>query len=357
MDIENPASTPDAEPQSDTAAAWDELVSAAPDAPDETGTAAPIESESTRARDELGRFTKAEQDAAAAAAKAIETVPAAAVPPAEQQAPIEQQAPNAAAVVAPPPGWSIAAKAEFDRLPPAVREAVAKREQEVNQGFAKLQEYKGLDPYVDMAKRSGTTITQALEGYTRAEQVLSTDFVSGVRDLCRYYNFSPAQLVEALGGQVQQGYQQPAAQDPYAPVVQKLSALEQKWAQYEQQQAMQEEQAVSSQLHEFASDPANRFFENVRADMGRLITAGMASDLKDAYDKACWAHPEIRELRIKEAQQPALQQRAQAVNKAISASKSIPNGVPTPGAKPPARQFNTTRSAIEAAWDDLAGQM
>lgn len=63
----------------------------------------------------------------------------------------------------PPPGWSVKSKAEWDSLPPHIRADVIKREQEVNNGFAKLGEYKAIDRYMDMAKRSGTTLDVALK--------------------------------------------------------------------------------------------------------------------------------------------------------------------------------------------------
>ena len=358
MPIENPASTPDEsnDLRSAIEAAWDEASQepAAQEAAAIDNAQVPeLDDKPERVRDEQGRFTKAEQDAADA--KALDAKPAVEAKPAEPQAPTQPEAEEqkTATATAPPPGWSIAAKAEFDKLPPAVREAVAKRETEINQGFAKLTEYKGLDPYVEMAKRSGTTITQALEGYTRAEQVLATDFVNGVRDLCRYYNFNPAQLAQELG-LATPGNQPPAQNDPISPVFQKVSALEQRLAQYEQQREMEEQQAVNGTLQQFASDPANRYFENVKMDMGRFIQAGMATDLKDAYDKACWANPEIRALQIREAQQPAIQQRAQAVSQARQASKSIPTGAPIPGVQQGNAAPKSIRGALDEAWNSLA---
>ena len=49
---------------------------------------------------------------------------------------------------------------------------MAKRESEINQGFAKLAEYKPLERFSQMAKQGGTTLEQALESYTGIENML-----------------------------------------------------------------------------------------------------------------------------------------------------------------------------------------
>ena len=46
------------------------------------------------------------------------------------------------------------------QTPPAVKEAIAKRGIEVNQGFQKLADYKGLDQFVDMARQNGKDLVK-----------------------------------------------------------------------------------------------------------------------------------------------------------------------------------------------------
>jgi hypothetical protein len=55
----------------------------------------------------------------------------------------------------PPASWSISAKSAWDRLPADVRQAVAKRETEVDKGLAELRDYKDLKPFRDIAQSQG----------------------------------------------------------------------------------------------------------------------------------------------------------------------------------------------------------
>jgi hypothetical protein len=132
-----------------------QLVAAMRDAENEsTSTALEVENDApSRTRDEQGRFSKDEQgeQAVVAAETPVQSPAPTTDEPAGQEtteAPVQPQA------VRPPPGWSPASKAAFDALPEAVKADVAKREEEVNKGFAKLGDYKGLEP--TPRKRSGT---------------------------------------------------------------------------------------------------------------------------------------------------------------------------------------------------------
>ncbi len=122
----------------------------------------------------------------------------------------------------PPPGWSRASKVAFDALPDAVKEAVAKREREVDQGFAKLKKYKGLDKYVEMAERSGTTLDKALEQYTGLEDLLRRDVFAGVGQILRNMGLNPHAVLQAyyqrVGGGAQEAPQAAPQATQTAPV-------------------------------------------------------------------------------------------------------------------------------------------
>lgn len=253
----------------------------------------------------------------------------------------------------PPPGWSPTAKVAFDKLPPEVQQAVAKREEEVNNGFAKLQEYKPIDRYMEMAKQSGTTLDKALENYVNIEQELSRDMVSGIARICQNKGIHPVALANEIlarnGVAPSEGQagttpaHQTAPSVDLSPVMQKISALE---SYFQQQQ----EAGVQTEIQRFASDPKHTFFENVKADMGRLISLGEADDLEDAYDKACWANKEIRALLIKQQSPPAQSvNAAEAVQKAKAAAKAT-GGAPSAGFKPNAgTEGGSIRDNIRAA--------
>lgn len=309
-----------------------------------------------RARDDQGRFAKGSEPKPDEVKPDVAAKPDAAAADVKPDESAEKK--DAALAIRPPGGWSPTAKAAFNELPDAVKEAVAKREQEVNNGFAKLAEYKPIDRYVEMAKQSGTTLDRALESYVGIENALRTDFLGGIAHLCQRYGANPVALANAIlarsGVSPSQGGEAGATQQAHqtAPNVD-LSPLQQKISALESRLQQQDQQVVQSEIARFASDTKNVFFENVKADMGRLIETGVASDLQDAYDKACWNNAEIRALLIKQ-QMPAASgvKAVDAVQQAKAAAKAV-GGAPSAGFKPDATASNlsirdTIRAAVEA---------
>ena len=299
-----------------------------------------------RLRDKSGKF--------ATEKNAVKPEPKPDVPPVQAEGGAPKPEDDGKAL-RPPPGWSPTAKVAFDKLPPEVKQAVANREEEINKGFAKFQEYKPIDRFMEMAKQSGTTLDKALENYTSIENDLRRDFISGVGRICQNQGVHPVALAQAILARhgvsptqtgepgATQEVRQPAPSVDLSPVMQKITALE---SFIEQQQS----QGVQTELQRFASDPKHAFFENVRVVMGRLMNSGQAEDLEDAYDQACWANKEIRELLIKQQAAPAPSaQAADAVQRAKAAAKAT-GGAPAAGFKSnPGTEGGSIRDTVIAA--------
>lgn len=81
------------------------------------------------------------------------------------------------------------------------------------------------------------------------------------------------------------------------------SAEQQRIRQMQQEEARKVQQSVET----FASDPKNKYFDEVADDLIKLLRAG--EDLPSAYEKAVWANPVTRAKEIA-AQQDAQRQRA-----------------------------------------------
>ena len=304
-----------------------------------------------RLRDGKGKFAT-EKNAVKPEAKAADAKLAGAD---ETSAPKPEGVADAAdkPMLRPPPGWSPAAKVAFDKLPPEVQQAVAEREVQVNKGFEKLAVYKPIDRFMEMAQKSGTTLDKALENYVGIENRLRQDFHGGIVELCQRQGVNPIELAKAIfsrnaaapsdgqAGATTQVHQQAPSVDPV--IANKIAALE----NFIQQQ---QSSTVQTEIQRFASDPKHTFFENVKAQMGQLISTGQAADLEDAYDKACWANKEIRALLIKQ-QTPAAPSAnaADAVSRAKAAAKAT-GGAPSAGVKPnPGTAGADIRNTIIAA--------
>jgi len=315
------------------------------------------EQQAQAARDDKGRFSKKDEPKAPEAAKAPElAAPAAA-------APVDPAADQSAAH-RPPPGWSPASKAAFSSLPPEVQADVAKREAEVNQGFAKLAEYKGLEPLAELAKQNGTNIVKAVGEYRDFEVKLQNDFIGGVGFICQRFGVQPVALANAIlartGGAAHQSAapgagptaNQTASGLDLTPIMSKLSQLEGFVQSQQQREAQQRQSEISGQIEAFRSDPSNLYFENVRPQMARIMEAGLAGTLKEAYDAACWQTPEIRQLLINQqasgtSGQAIAARQAAAATQARQASKSV-TGSPSAGVSTSKTPAQSLRAELEA---------
>lgn len=278
-----------------------------------------------------GKFVKGSEsrDAPRGAAKGVATgaMPAKPVPGnLGQRGDAAPGAPGATAVepsagVRPPPGFSVATKQAWEALPEHVKADIAKREGEIEVG---LQRYGGLKNFAEEAERNGTNIQNAIKDYSEVENELRKDPVNGVEYLFKRMGLNPLGVLKAWlsryvpqqGGQAPQ-QQRPQPQiDPNAIANHAIHAVRSEFQQRE----------IHSDIAKFQADPANRFFPNVRQDMALLVQAGKAADLRQAYDAACWLHPEIRAILLEEAkggqggQRTAV--RAQNAAKAVTGAPS-----------------------------------
>ncbi|MDR9813187.1 hypothetical protein [Rhizobium hidalgonense] len=252
-------------------------------------------------------------------AKGQEQAAAQQVPQAENRGQgVEQPAAGGSRV---PPGWSAEAKAQFTRLPGEVQAAIAKREQEVDNGFRVLQDYRGLEEFTPLIRQAGMTHADVMRRAIDWEKALIRDPINTVLHVAKVAGVNLHALVngqtgETLQREAQQIQPQPRSINVEATVEHVLRKRD-----------------TETQVDAFLSDPANAHAEDVLDDMVALINAGRASSLQDAYDAACWMRPDIRRQLISQTAQPVHQhqaQRAAAADQARRASRSI-SGSSAPG--------------------------
>ncbi|TAY98570.1 hypothetical protein [Rhizobium leguminosarum] len=306
-----------------------------------------------RQRDEHGRFAPKEADKATPAAAAV---PKPDVPAAANAATAAPQSPAVAPEQQPtatthrvPPGWAPEAKAQFGALPPEVQAAISKREQEVDNGFRVLQDYKGLEEFTPIVRQAGTTHADVMRKAIDWEQSLIRDPINTVIHVARMAGVNLQALVAGQQDQILQRRPQQAQQQPTPQPVNVEATVEQ----------VLRKRDTETQVNAFISDPANVHAEAVLDDMVALISAGRASSLKDAYDAACWMRPDIRQQLISQAApantvQDQTSQKAAAADQARRASRSISgSSAPGPtqgaGAGQPTSIRDSLRSALHAA--------
>lgn len=225
----------------------------------------------------------------------------------------------------------------------------SRREQEVDNGFRVLQDYKGLEEFTPIVRQAGTTHADVMRKAIDWEQSLIRDPVNTVIHVAKMAGVNLHALVAGQQDQILQRRPQQAQQQPTPQPVNVEATVEQ----------VLRKRDTETQVNAFISDPANVHAEAVLDDMVALISAGRASSLKDAYDAACWMRPDIRQQLISQAApattvQDQTSQRAAAADQARRASRSISgSSAPGPtqgaGAGQPTSIRDSLRSALHAA--------
>lgn len=324
------------------------------------GTAEPV-------RDEKGRFAPKE-------ASADPTAPAPGTPPAPIAATTAQPQP----ALAPPGGWNAEAKAAFATLPPSVQQAVAQREQEVNQGFQVLQQYKGLERHTERLRSANVTFADTMDRFLAVEDSLKQNAPATLMMLMDMVGIDAQKFATAiLGGykerpqldlaRGQAGWQPPrpgqAPQPAAAPQALTREQLRSELAQIEQ------EKTVTGQVEAFFADPGNVFLHGDGADpstpanrraalVSQLMVEeiGKGADLPTAYARAValWqgTPAQAPANQTAQPQAPSPQAKHEAAIKARQASRSIAG--PTPAGASPApggkAQDTSTRALLEKAF-------
>lgn len=255
-----------------------------------------------RARDEAGRF--------AAKEKAPEPTP-----PAEEAKPIKA-----------PSSWKPAAQEAY--LKAERGEALTPEEVRILTNEANRREsdfHRGVEEFKTHAQKA-RAYEAVIAPYQQTFQSLGVDAPTAIGHLLkadhtlRYSD--PAtkaqyfqQLAQQYGVNLEQ-IQNPPQYDPQTQyLMQQLNELRQTQAQWHNSIQQQEQTRANQELEQF-SQAGNAHFEAVRGDMADLLETGKATSLQDAYEKAVWMNPDIRQSLIE-------QQRSEAQKKAMAEAQNL----------------------------------
>lgn len=228
--------------------------------------------------------------------------------------------------------------------------------------------HKGIEQVRDLA-RFGHQMGQALNPYMATIQSLGVSPDVAVQKLLtadhslRYGN--PQQKTQMLmqiakdyGIDLQQVQEYQSAQPYVDPQVAALQGQIQQMQAAMQQRQQQEEAERQRQLYStfdaFRADPANKYANDVLDDMAGLLQAGVAKDLKDAYERAVYANPVVRAKVLAEQQAKADEERKQkAAQQAKVAKLAASVNLPRKGALPAARAVGSMEDTIRAKAQEL----
>lgn len=314
-----PAAT-DAKPSLDDtlSATYDRIMArdgAAGDNPADTPATAPAEAgpgkpaaSDERPRGPDGKFVAKDAVASDPPPEKVETptvadAKAAAPADADHKSATEEPAPDKVPI---PKTWqNEARRALFIKSPPEVQRALADREAEMENGVAKLQQrYAGIEQLVAPIRQQlaveGRSPEQYIGALMAADNMLRTNPHHAIGQIARMYGID-------IGAAAQRG--QPA-QDHGNPLAAEIMSLRQQIDELKAQPTKMAISEATQQIEDFGADPSNAYFPQVRSLMASIISNGSATTLKDAYEIAVHAHPEVR--RLIDATKAAQAQAAQA---------------------------------------------
>lgn len=310
-------------------------------------SAAESEARAERARDAAGRFARAEE----AAQPKLDGAP-----PAPETA--QPQRP------ARPSSWKKDFQAKWDALvdnDPDMANYLLEREQQYAKGVSTYKSeadrarefHQLLEPHAPRFQQYGVEPTQYLGRLLEIDHVLAAG--SPQQKLALLQSIASAVGVAEYLGQPQGDGQRGGYVPP--ELMNTLTALQNKVETWEQRQAREENARINREIDEFAENAP--YLDDVKDDMAQLLEAGLAVDLKEAYEKAVRLRDDIFEryqAEQRQTQEAARQQAArQAAQRARSAAVSPRSSTPTGSATAVSQQGDDIRSALSAAFDAHAG--
>jgi hypothetical protein len=246
--------------------------------------------------------------------------------------------------VSPPVDWP---EEEFSKLPQAAQQRIHNREVQVSQLLQQTAEQrrmadtfmKVVEPFKPLMAAEGVRDPiQAVQGLMNTTALLATgqpqQKAHKIAELVRHYNIDIEELDKALAGETQKPQMSPFEQQ----LAQRMAGMEQHFQMQEQQRQQAMQGRAAQNIEQFASDPKNEYFPEVRTIMADFLDIatrnGQIMSLEEAYNRACAVHPEISQrIAQKRAQQhgPNATQKRKAASSVKGSAGTSPEPESTEG--------------------------
>jgi hypothetical protein len=293
-----------------------------------------------------------------------------------------------------PEHWSAEDKAVFAKIPAEGQAFLLRRHGEMEAEFTRraqasagaVQFTQSLAPvFTDRRiqsslQQSGLNPTQAVQEWAgfhvRAISPNLQDRFNLLVDLTERMQLDPARIFVALNkSPLPEGLSEAELKDPAVKFFAdrlgqttgelnalkgEISQIQQERAQLQQARIQAGEQHARANIDQFADEngpdgkPLRPYFNAVLPILLDLFKANPQRSMAEAYDAACWAHPEVRKQL-----QAAEQQRQQArhdVEKAKVAQRGNTRGLTSPAVKPPSvngPSRGSIRDTIEQSAEEI----
>lgn len=285
-------------------------------------------------RDDSGRFTRrAPQDNAgdiAQRAPAEAQEPAGAKTQIASSSPADgagaaQPLPQGAPAEIAPQGWTPAAKAAWPKLAPEIRSEITRRETEMHRALSRQDEERQYgrsfaeiaQANQDVIARSGVAPQRIFQDFLGIMKTLAGNDPAQKAALLRDVAIRNGLDLRTLVGMPSPGQNpnSPQPANPDGPSMQRDPLLLQIANEFAEQKARAAREAQEKEQREqqdaldaiiaFRAQPDAPYFDAVKDQMVALLQAGAAATLKEAYEQATWARPDIRAQLLEREQKAA----------------------------------------------------
>jgi hypothetical protein len=290
-----------------------------------------------------------------------------------------------------PEHWSAEDKAVFAKLPQEGQAFLLRRHGEMEAEFTRksqasagaVQFTQSLAPVFNdrrvqtSLQQVGLNPAQAIHEWAgmhvRAMSPNLQDRFNLLVDMTERMGLDPARIFSALNkSPLPEGLSESELKDPavkffadrLGQTTGELNALrneiQQRWAAENQARAQAGEQHALANINQFADEkapdgkPLRPHFDTVMPIMLDLFKANPQRSLAEAYDAACWSHPDVRKQLL--AAEQLRQQSRHDVEKAKIAQRGNARGLTSPAVKPPSLNGpsrGSIRDTIEQSAEEI----
>lgn len=322
-----------------------------------------------RERDEKGRFLSKEKDEpkdnVQVESKPVESKPVEAKAAETPDKPVDDVS---AAEEKPvetrkaPSSWKKAEQEAYSNLDPSIQDIIDRREADFHKGLESYREKAtradewsdAVSPYMATINQFGVTPQAAVGELLKADHALrygnDQQKAAMAAKVLTDYGINLEHLNAALSGQTQ-------FVDPTISNLQtQFEQLQQHLQQQEMMKEQQEADAIRSQLESLA--PEMPLLDEARETMAQLLESGLATDFRDAYEKATRIEPALAD-RLAATQRQTQEQAKRDEEKRIAEAarqKSVSvTGSPAGGTPLVQKSQGSLRADLEANWDKVMG--
>jgi hypothetical protein len=261
-----------------------------------------------------------------------------------------------------PEGYTPAFKEKWASLPDDIQAEISKREEDFHKmvtakdGELNLgKEMKEvISPYMPIIQAEGGTPATAVRDLLNTAYVLRKGTpeqkLAVVQTVCEQYG------IDLSAAMQEKEYVDPTISQ-LQQEINRLKTVANPDAMFKQLQERQERDNIQKEANAFASNPEHKYFEKVRPFMASFLGEGVAKDYKEAYDMACYAHPEIRSILESEKKAVEQEKRKSEVAAKLNAASSITGSPATNSVSNAVSPNEDLETTIRAAFRASSGKI